>query len=252
MNLIIKETPFGYNISQDQSGRISLTDLWKAANSPKNKSVADWTRLETVKKFIETACRFLNMGKSHVIKKEQGKGGGTFAHEQIALEYAQYLDPNLAIAVNQIFFERIEEEKDPSKAIQRGIETYKRKGKSDKWINERLLSVAARNHFTGTLKDHGVKGTGYKDCTNAIYKPLWGGNASIVRSKLGVSGTVNTREHMTETQLAAVRLSELMASDIIEENRIEGNIECVTVCETASKNIASAIINSKRGCQKYL
>jgi len=34
------------------------------------------------------------------------KSGGSYAHKQIAFEYAQYLDPDLGVLVNETFFQR--------------------------------------------------------------------------------------------------------------------------------------------------
>jgi len=37
--------------------------------------------------------------------------------------------------VNEVFFQRLEEEKNPDLIVDRAIATYKRKGKDDKWIH---------------------------------------------------------------------------------------------------------------------
>src|SRR3989338_5751786 len=44
----------------------------------------------------------------------------------------------------KVGYERLEEIKDPEKAIQRGIDTYTKKGYSDEWIGYRLRSVDTR------------------------------------------------------------------------------------------------------------
>ena len=85
--------------------------------------------------FFQSAEKFLNVGKSHIIKTKRGKGGGTYGVKQVALEYAQYLDPDLAVLVNEVFFQRIEEEKNPDLIAQRYFKAYQRKGKSNEWID---------------------------------------------------------------------------------------------------------------------
>ena len=44
--------------------------------------------------------------------------------------------------------ERIEETIDPEQAIDRALETYQKKGYSDEWIHQRILSIRVRNALT--------------------------------------------------------------------------------------------------------
>ena len=48
----------------------------------------------------------------------------------------------------QVGRERIEETIDPEQAIDRALETYQRKGYSDEWIHQRLMSIRVRNALT--------------------------------------------------------------------------------------------------------
>jgi len=52
--------------------------------------------------------------------------------------------------------ERIDETHDPELAINRALDTYKRKGYSDEWINQRLKSIDVRKEFTDELKRSGI------------------------------------------------------------------------------------------------
>ena len=53
--------------------------------------------------------------------------------------------------------ERIDEEYDPEITINRALETYRRKGYSDDWINQRLKAIDARKEFTDELKHKGYE-----------------------------------------------------------------------------------------------
>ena len=234
------------NIGKDGE-MYSLNDLWAIAGSPENKDPRQWVRLPQALEFFQSAERILNVGKSHIIRTKRGKGGGTYGVKQVALEYAQYLDADLAVVVNEVFFQRIEEEKNPELIGKRYIEAYKRRGKSDDWIATRLKGIQTRNLFTDTLKSHKVIGLGYRNCTNAIYRPLFGGNASLIREKKNiVSTTTSTRDCMTRTELIAVELAESLATDHIEENNVIGNRKCEIVSENASRCVAGAINRFKR------
>lgn len=106
----------------------SLNDLWVIAGSPKNKNPYEWQRLPTSEEFISSACKILNTEKSRIIKSKRGKGGGTYGVRQVALEYAQYLDADLAVLVNEVFFQRLEEENNPDLIGQRYLKAYQKKG----------------------------------------------------------------------------------------------------------------------------
>lgn len=224
---------------------ISLTDLWRESGADPQKTPAKWQESEPVKRFIQTACRFLNIGISDIIKTKRGKSGGTYAHPQVALEYAQYLDPKLAVAVNELYFQRVEEEKNPDLLIDRYQKAYHKRGKSDAWIGQRAKGRIARNSFTSCLAAHGVEREGFRNCTNAVYGDLFGGSTDVVRHKLGIEKGDNVRDHMSEIQLMAVALTEKLAEQTIEKHDVRGNARCEMVCATASKNIAGAIVATK-------
>jgi hypothetical protein len=116
---------------------ISLNVLWKEAGSPKNKHPIDWHNIDSTQQLIEAGGTMVQSGSEPLWKtKRGGNFGGTYAHKQIALSYAKYLDPKLHVLVNQIFFENIEEEKNPDLIIERGIKTYQKHGKTLQWVEK--------------------------------------------------------------------------------------------------------------------
>lgn len=71
--------------------------------------------------------------------------------------------------------ERIEETIDPEQAIDRALETYLKKGYSEEWIHQRLLSIRIRNELTDEWKKRGVKkGKEYAILTDEISR-AWSG-----------------------------------------------------------------------------
>lgn len=233
------------NLRKNDQGNLSLNDIWLAAGSPKSKDPRQWVRLESTTQLIETVAEIYNVQKIHIIKTRKGKGGGSFAHKNIALAYAKYLDPKLHVLVNQTFFERIEEEKNPDLTVDRAIRSYKKKGKSDEWINARLKSKLTRNTFTSALKAHGVQNEGFKHCTNAIYEPLFGGTTAVVRMKKGLDKSDSIRDNLTGLELSAVEFSEALARDKIQRNEYFGNAECEMASRNSSRIVADAIKKSK-------
>lgn len=236
-------TPFGYNIRKDSEGRICLTDIWNSFGADKKKSPYEWLKKESTIEFIDYLKTLIphKKGVLELVKSSKGKYGATYADKQLALTFAKWLSPEAHKIVNDVFFERLEEEKNPQLAIDRAINTWKKKGKTEEWISTRLNGKAARLMFTTTLGTHGVKGIGFRDCTNAIYKPLWGGTAALVRVKKNLPEKSNTRENMTTTELLAVSLAESLASDNIKKHKIYGNIDCRNECFRTGTIIADAV-----------
>ena len=249
---------------------VSLTDLWKEAGSPKEKTPNDWLNQNTTIQLVETVTSMLGLntvknGKSEnqgvsitvktgkfdnqVVRTKRGSksvGGGTWAHKQIALAYAKYLDPKLHVLVNEVFFQRVEEEKNPDLIADRYISTYKKRGKSAEWIKQRLDGKLSRNTFTDTLAKHKVTGKGYGKCTNAIYEPLFGGDAVVIREKYGIEKGQNIRDNLSQVQLVAIQFSETLASDDIEKHNRIGNEQCERASRIASDVVRQALINHRK------
>ena len=233
---------------------VSLTDLWKEAGSPDGKNPVQWIRQESTQQLIETVGDMLFVGKKHkfdnqIVKTKRGAqstGGGTWAHKNLALAYAKWLDPKLHVLVNEVFFQRVEEEKNPDLIADRYISTYQRKGKSSEWIKQRLDGKLSRNTFTSVLSAHKVSGEGYRNCTNAIYTPIFGGSTAVIREKYGIEKSANVRDNLSVVQLAAIQFSETLAGDDIEKNNRIGNAQCELASHRASNAVRQALLEHKK------
>ncbi|WP_324671484.1 KilA-N domain-containing protein [Hymenobacter sp. GOD-10R] len=240
--------PFSFGgvvIRQDSHGRICLTDLWKAAGKQRSKRPAAWLTLPTTVGFLAATERFLKVNKSDLLVSAAGRGGSTFGHRQLALEYAQYLSADLSVVVNQVFFERQAEEQNPDKLLDRAEAAYRRRGFSEEEIRARFQGKATRNRLVSVLARHGVKKQGFRLCTNATYIPLWGGNAAHVRQRKNLPEKSNPREHMSEKEMVALHLSELLAAESIEKKNVRGNDACALECRRAAATVSRMIQQHK-------
>ncbi|MDR2395657.1 MAG: hypothetical protein LBD57_03515 [Endomicrobium sp.] len=71
----------------------------------------------------------------------------------------------------KVGYERIEEVSNPEKPIDRARENWKKHGRSDKWIQRRMMGQETRNKRTDYWKSHGVKeGNEFAVLTNIIHK----------------------------------------------------------------------------------
>ena len=228
------------NVKND-NGMVSITDLWKQAGSPKNKRPIDWQEKESTKEFIDALSLTFSSAKKALLKTKRGNGAGTYGHKSVALAYAKYLDPKLHALVNEVFFERVEEEKNPDLIVDRAISTYTKNGYTPEWISKRITGKTARNEFTSALKRHGLSGDGYQRCTNAMYIELYGKDASGVREKMGIPQKSNIRENMSALELQAIQFAETLAKEDIENNRRYGNEECALVSNQAARVVKNSI-----------
>ena len=91
----------------DKGDDLSLTDMWKAAGSPASKEPFNWERFDG-RGFIEAVAVAHNLSATQVMRKKAGKGGGTWAHWQIGIAYAKYLDHGFHMWANTAVREKME------------------------------------------------------------------------------------------------------------------------------------------------
>lgn len=110
--------------------------------------------------------------------------------------------------------ERIHQMQDPERGIQMSLEDYKRQGRPDAWINQRLKSIEIRNDLTNQWDAHGVtKDTGYAALTNIIYE-AWSGLTAKEYKHLKGLHQENLRDNMTNEELVMTMLAELTTTNI--------------------------------------
>ena len=179
----------------------SLNDLWKLAGSPKNRDPKFWLRINETIRYIDSECKREKVSENHLLRVKRGRKGGTYASNRILLEYARYLDKDLAVVVNEVFLQEVAAQQNPDMYLDKYRNAYKRKGKDDAWINERMKGVGIRKELTATLGTHGVHDNGFRECTNASYTGLFGMNAPAIRSALNIEKKDSIRDNLDKTQL---------------------------------------------------
>lgn len=234
-------TVFGTNIRKDAEGRFSLNDLHKAAMTKGHA-----TESQRPGNFIKSSKDFLDVVNDNAtvvaIKKQAGKGGGTYATELVALRYAGWISSSVEVEVYQTFQKVIHADEDLTADMidrQTDPEAMKR-------LAARAQGKATRLHFTDVLKDHGVTGTGYALCTDAIYKPLLGGTAKQIKNERGLPEKANLRESMSRLELVASMFAEEVAINRIEITEAQGNRECQRHSKEAGEETKAVINRVKR------
>lgn len=110
--------------------------------------------------------------------------------------------------------ERIEETIDPEQAIDRALETYLKKGYSEEWVHQRLLTIRIRNELTDEWKRRGVeKGKEYAILTDEISR-AWSGMTTRQYKKLKGLKKENLRDNMSDLELVLTMLAEATTTEI--------------------------------------
>ncbi|MDR7124072.1 KilA-N domain-containing protein [Pseudotabrizicola sp. 4114] len=245
----------GRKIATDINGLVSLTDIHSASGFSKNRTPGDWLGLQTTTQRILRVLK-LNTGKSGNWTKtdyrtatyaKRGAGGGTFADPRLALDYAEYLNPALAIEVKEVFLRY--KSADPTLAdevLQRATD------EQNEWAATRALGRVKRNEFTEALKQHNVSGFGYGNCTNAVYKEVLGGTSKAVLKARDLPEKTNLRDKMSKDELVYVMMAETLARQRIEDEKPTGNTPCERATQRSASFVRQAIDLDRKDRQKSL
>lgn len=122
----------------------------------------------------------------------------------------------------KVGYERMKEMADPSTAIDRARETYKKLGRSEKWIQQRMTGQETRNKLTDYWKDHEItEGEEYAILTNIIHQE-WSGLSVKEHKNLKALKSQNLRDHMSEAELIFTALAELSTRQVAESENATG------------------------------
>lgn len=122
----------------------------------------------------------------------------------------------------KVGYERLDEMNNPEKALNRSREYWKKYGRSEKWIQQRMLSQETRNKLTDYWGEHGVeKKDEFAILTNIIHKE-WSKLTVKEHKTLKGLKTQNLRDHMSEAELIFTALAELSTRQIAETDKTKG------------------------------
>ncbi len=130
----------------------------------------------------------------------------------------------------KVGYERMQDMADPARSLDRAREYWQQHGRSEKWIQQRMMGQETRNKLTDYWKDHDIKKEEeYAILTNIIHQE-W--SDLTVKDHKDVKGlkTQNLRDHMSEAELIFTALAELSTRQIaetteatgMEENKVAG------------------------------
>jgi len=125
----------------------------------------------------------------------------------------------------KVGYERIQDMSDPVRSLDRAREYWKQHGRSEKWVQQRMMGQETRNKLTDYWKEHEVKGEKeYAILTNIIHRE-WSGVSVKKHKQIKRLKNQNLRDHMGEAELIFTALAELSTRRIAESVDATGMVE---------------------------
>ena len=122
----------------------------------------------------------------------------------------------------KVGYERLQEIQDPSLSMDRARENWKSKGRSEKWIQQRMTGQETRNKLTDYWKDSGMtQQNEFAYLTNIIHQEWTGMSVKQHKDMKGLKSQ-NLRDHMSEAELLFTALAELSTRQIAEAEQAKG------------------------------
>ena len=135
----------------------------------------------------------------------------------------------------KVGYERIQEMSDPEKALNRSRDYWQKMGRSEKWIQQRMMGQETRNKLTDYWKNNEVKEQNeYAILTNIIHEE-WSDLTVKEHKNLKGLKTQNLRDHMTDAELIFTALAELSTRQIAETMETKGLEENKTPAKKGGK-----------------
>ena len=122
----------------------------------------------------------------------------------------------------QVGKERIDEAYDPEIAINRALDTYRKKGYSEEWINQRLKTIDIRKEFTDELKEKGISESKDFAILTNILTQAWSGYSVKEYKNLKGLKKENLRDSMTNMELVLNMLAETSSTEISKSKNRKG------------------------------
>ncbi|MHB9024138.1 MAG: BRO family protein [Armatimonadota bacterium] len=122
----------------------------------------------------------------------------------------------------RVGYERIQDMSDPARSLDRARDYWRQHGRSEKWIQQRMMGQETRNKLTDYWKDHEINGDEEYAMLTSIIHLEWSGVS--VKQHKAIKGlkAQNLRDHMSEAELIFTALAELSTRQIAESVEATG------------------------------
>lgn len=119
----------------------------------------------------------------------------------------------------RVGYERVEENDDPEKSIQRAMAAYLRKGYSKDWVDLRLKSIEIRKDLTNEWNERGVRTNDEFAILTDDITSAWAGMRTHEYKKYKDLKKENLRDNMTNLELVLNMLAEASTTEISKKDQ---------------------------------
>ena len=135
----------------------------------------------------------------------------------------------------KVGYERLQDMSDPARSLNRAREYWQQHGRSEKWIQQRMMGQETRNKFTDYRQGHEItREDEFAALTNIIHQE-WSGVSVKKHKNIKGLKTQNLRDHMSEAELIFTALAELSTRQIAESVDATGMVENVDAGKKGGK-----------------
>ncbi|MBU4012234.1 MAG: hypothetical protein KJ550_02060 [Proteobacteria bacterium] len=125
----------------------------------------------------------------------------------------------------KVGYERLQDMSDPARSLDRAREYWQQHGRSEKWIQQRMMGQETRNKLTDYWQGHEItREDEFAALTNIIHQE-WSGVSVKKHKNIKGLKTQNLRDHMSEAELIFTALAELSTRQIAESVDATGMVE---------------------------
>jgi DNA-damage-inducible protein D len=135
----------------------------------------------------------------------------------------------------KVGYERVQDISDPERSLNRARDYWKRMGRSQKWIQQRMMGQEIRNKLTDYWSTHKItKQQEYAILTNIIHKE-WSDLTVHEHKSLKGLEVQNLRDHMSDAELIFTALAELTTRNIAEKENATGMKQNIPPAKSGGK-----------------
>ena len=146
----------------------------------------------------------------------------------------------------KVGYERLQDMTDPVRSLDRARLYWQQHGRSEKWIQQRMMGQETRNKLTDYWNGHDIKGEDeYAFLTNIIHQE-WSGVSVKKHKEFKGLKTQNLRDHMSEAELIFTALAELSTRQIAESVKASGLAENAQAGQKGGKIARKARLELER------
>lgn len=239
----------GTRVATDYNCNICLNDLWKLAGEPDSRRPNDWISGQRAKVLRQVLAKRIAEDFGNSAEKandsiyyasKKGRGAKTFAHRVLALDYAEYLNPDLGVDVRETFL-RVK-----ANDVTLALEIFEGMAEQAEYDDLRVkLRQLVKEHnkmSAGVAKDAGV--TNFEAYNGAGLSGLYGGmsKAGLLKHK-GLPEDADRLEHAGHEELAANYFKATQAIAKLKREKIKGQ----ATANDAHREVGEAVRETIKG-----